>query len=65
MTEDQMVLELQTGDGTFKNVLIPLRLLATDQAEVLRRLKAAGVRIAPSADDLVIQYLIDQSGRDQ
>jgi hypothetical protein len=42
---------------------VPLHLLATDGAEVIRRLKAAGVEIAPGADDLVLLYITDQISR--
>jgi hypothetical protein len=62
MTQE-MLLELQTADGSWKTISIPLRLLAKNPAKVLRRLKAAGVVIAPGADQLVIQYLIDQTSR--
>jgi hypothetical protein len=56
-------LEFVTQDGTHKRMWIPVKLLATDGAEVIRRLKAAGLEIAPGADDLVLMYLVDRSAR--
>jgi hypothetical protein len=58
-TED-ILLEFLTQDGNRKQMRIPLELLATDGNEVIRRLKAAGVIIAPGADDLVLMYIADQ-----
>jgi hypothetical protein len=64
MAKSQAVLmEFLTQLGTRKQIRIPLRLLATDGAEVIRRLKAAGLCIAPGADDLVLTYITDQISR--
>jgi hypothetical protein len=60
---EHILMEFLTKDGRRKRMRIPLRLLAIDGAEVIRRLKAAGVTVAPGADDLVLGYLCDQIGR--
>ena len=60
---DDILLEMAASDGKRKLIRIPLRLLGTDGPEVIRRLKAAGVSIAPGADDLVLMYLTDQVSR--
>jgi hypothetical protein len=59
----ETLLKFLTPDGRRKRIRIPLRLLATDGAEVIRRVKAAGVQIAPGADDLVLMHLSDQISR--
>ena len=60
---EHVLLEFLTETGARKQTKIPLRLLATDGPEVIRRLKAAGVTVAPGADDLVLAYLTDQITR--
>ena len=59
----EILLEFLTKAGNRKRMRIPVRLLATDGAEVIRRLKTAGVSIAPGADDLVLAYITDQLSR--
>jgi hypothetical protein len=59
----EILLEFLTKTGARKRIKIPLRLLATDGPEVIRRLKAAGVTVAPGADDLVLEYITDQISR--
>ena len=59
----EILMEFLTKAGKRKRIRIPLRLLATDGPEVIRRLKAAGVLIAPGADELVLAYLTDQISR--
>jgi hypothetical protein len=56
-------MEFLTQDGSRQQMLIPVLLLATDGPEVILRLKAAGVLIAPGADELVLQYITDQISR--
>jgi hypothetical protein len=59
----EILLEFLTPGGNRKRMRIPMRLLATDGAEVIRRLKAAGVLIAPGADEFVLAYITDQISR--
>jgi Domain of unknown function (DUF927) len=61
MPEENIILEFKTRDGSRKKLAISLRLLAADGDEVLRRLQAEGLEIAPGAEALVLQYLIQQS----
>jgi hypothetical protein len=60
---EEILMEFLTKDGSRKRMLIPIRLLATDGPEVIRRLKAAGVLIAPGADEFVLAYITDQISR--
>jgi Domain of unknown function (DUF927) len=62
MTE-LLLLEYQSPEGTKEKMHIPLALLRSNPDEVLRRLKAAGVQMAPGAEDLIIQYLSDEAAR--
>jgi hypothetical protein len=59
MTE--LLLEYLTPKGTKEKMRIPIRLLASDPDEVLRRLKAAGIEMRPGYEHLVIEYLISES----
>ncbi len=52
--ERSFVVEFQTPQ---KIMAIPIRLLATDPAQVVRILTNAGVKVAPGMDDYVIEYL--------
>ena len=58
-----IILEFLNQDGDRQKIPIPLQLLATNGPEVIRRLKAAGVTVAPGADDLVLAYITNQIKR--
>jgi hypothetical protein len=58
-----LLLEYLTPQGTKEKLRIPLALLSTDPPEVIRRLKAVGIQIAPGGQDLVIQYLFQEAAR--
>jgi hypothetical protein len=60
---NEMLIEYQPPEGTKKTMLLPVGLLASDPDEVLRRLKAAGVKWRAGYENHVLQYLIQQSAR--
>jgi hypothetical protein len=62
MTES-LLLEYLSPQGTKEKLRIPLALLSTDPPEVIRRLKAVGIQMAPGAQDLVIEYLRQETAR--
>jgi hypothetical protein len=58
-----LLLEYLSPQGVREKMRIPLALLASDPPEVLRRLKAVGIQMAPGAQDLVIEYLRQETAR--
>jgi hypothetical protein len=58
-----LLLEYLSPQGVREKMRIPLALLSTDPPEVIRRLKAVGIQMAPGAEDLVIRYLSEEAAR--
>jgi hypothetical protein len=58
---NELLIEYLTPKGTTQRLRIPIYLLASDPAEVLRTLRNAGVEIQSGCEQLVIEYLIGQS----